>query len=113
LADDPGGRQLNRNPVANDLYNLFLDNLRETKLKYQGNTKLVTNPKYVGSIGGKDIFNADFTTRDIASEVKGLPTSVVLQKKEDGLYYSPIVGFLPPDGFLKKGEESLQNSKKV
>ena len=51
LDNDPGGRQLNRNPVATDLYNLFLDNLRETKLKYQGNTKLV---------------NADFTTRDMS-----------------------------------------------
>jgi len=61
----------------------------------------------------KEHIGKDETLKKIASEVKGLPTSVVLQKKEDGLYYFPIVGFLPPDGFLKKAEESLQNSKKV
>lgn len=61
----------------------------------------------------KQHIEKDEALKKIASEVRGLPTSVVLQKKEDGLYYSPIVGFLPPDGFLKKAEESLKNSKMV
>ena len=42
----------------------------------------------------KQHIEKDEALKKIASEVRGLPTSVVLQKKEDWLYYSPIVGSL-------------------
>ena len=51
--------------------------------------------------------------KKIAAQVKGLPTSVILYKKSDGLYFSPIVGFLPPDKFLSKTQSSEASAQKV
>ena len=43
----------------------------------------------------KKAANAHSGLRVLAMEIKGLPTSVVLVKRSDGLYYAAIVGYVP------------------
>jgi thioredoxin-related protein len=51
--------------------------------------------------------------RAIAGNVKGLPTTVVLYQRGDGLYTAPLVGFLDKDAFMQRVEELEQTATKV
>ena len=46
--------------------------------------------------------NEDKLFKKIATEVKGLPTSVILYKRSDGMYMAPMVGFTGAEEFKKK-----------
>ena len=49
----------------------------------------------------------------IAAEIKGPPTSIVLVKRSDGLYYSPIVGYLPKEQLDDKIKAAVLSANKI
>jgi thioredoxin-related protein len=51
--------------------------------------------------------------RAIAGNVKGLPTTVVLYQRGDGLYAAPLVGFLDKDAFMQRVAGLEQTATKV
>ena len=53
--------------------------------------------------------NEDKLFKKIATEVKGLPTSVILYKRSDGMYMAPMVGFTGAEEFRKNGRHFLRD----
>lgn len=57
--------------------------------------------------------NEDKLFKKIATEVKGLPTSVILYKRSDGMYMAPMVGFTGAEEFKKKALQTKGSAKKI
>ena len=61
----------------------------------------------------RSVIESNEQLKKIAAQVKGLPTSVILYKKPDGLYFAPIVGFLPHDNFISKPKQPESSAQTV
>jgi hypothetical protein len=57
--------------------------------------------------------NEDKLFKKIATEVKGLPTSVILYKRSDGMYMAPMVGFTGAEEFMMGDELPPGDRKSV
>ena len=57
--------------------------------------------------------NEDKLFKKIATEVKGLPTSVILYKRSDGMYMAPMVGITGAEEFKKKALQTKGSAKKI
>ena len=61
----------------------------------------------------KSAANSHAELTKISSEIKGLPTSIVLVKRSEGLYYSPIVGYLRKEQLDEKVKAAVLSAKKI
>jgi len=87
---------------------------QETVAKLESDGTLPMNFMLVEATNDlRDAIGQDDTLKSLATQVKGLPTTLIMSKRNDGLYFLPMVGFLPPDKFLEKLEEVQSKSVKA